>query len=73
MAEHVAVQQPASWVVKHADDVTALKSIDQCRVAQVTQGTVLMNLIEVVAVQVDAVRERCIIRQSYPHRLSLLE
>jgi hypothetical protein len=32
-----------------------------------------MNLIEVVAMQMDAVRERRIIRKSYPDRLAFLE
>ena len=73
MAQHVTVQQPTSWIVEYADYVAAFTRIDQCRVSQVAQDTFLIDFIEVMAMQMDAVRKRCPIRKCNPSRLPILK
>ena len=73
MAEHVAVQQPATRVVEHADDVTAVTCFHQSCIPQVAQGSIFINLVEVVTVQVDAVWERCVVHKRDPYGLTILE
>ena len=71
--EGVAVQKPFAGIVEHAEDVAALLRVNQGRVPVVAEGAVFPELVEMVAVQVDAVREGGVVAHGDPSRLAARE
>ena len=61
MRQRVAVQEPLGGIVEHAEYVAALPRVDQRRVAVLAERAVFADLVERVAVQVDAVRKRGVV------------
>ena len=68
----MTVQQPATRVVEHADDVTAITCIHQDCIPYVAQSSILINLVKVVSVQVDAVWKRCVVYKRDPDGLTIV-
>ena len=67
------MQHPTPWVVEDTDDVAAFVCVHQRRVPEVTQSTVLAYFVEMVAMQVDAMWERCVIGECDADRLTSLK
>ena len=69
----MAVQHPFAGIVEHAEDILRLTGLYQARVSQIPKAAVPLDLVKMMPVQVNAMREARVIHQSDPHGLAALE